>query len=340
VKFLFDKKNEEIKINVSNPKSVVSYERFIDLNNFNNSNDVQKNYELVYSYLKKYPKIEINSTEDDNKNHLSEHENEQNENDTSEDVNNSSEDVNYSSEDVNNSNNLETIPREISNTSSTINGMSSNNNGLVFGGPSTNTNGLAFGNTNGFGSSSINNNEPKFGFGSSSTNNNEPRFGFGSSSTNNNEPKFGFGSSSTNNNEPRFGFGSSSTNNNEPKFGFGGSSTNSNEPRFGFGASPTNNNYFDEEFSMNDRLRAFNILFGNSNGMLLNNSISEAFDLPSSINTNTRRSIFSPPPTNNRCFGQSSTRELKYINFSLDFGVLKMTFVQHNICIFLKEKYK
>ena len=312
VKFLFDKKNEEIKINVSNPKSVVSYERFIDLNNFNNSNDVQKNYELVYSYLKKYPKIEINSTEDDNKNHLSEHENEQNENDTSEDVNNSSEDVNYSSEDVNNSNNLETIPREISNTSSTINGMSSNNNGLVFGGPSTNTNGLAFGNTNGFGSSSINNNEPKFGF----------------------------GSSSTNNNEPRFGFGSSSTNNNEPKFGFGGSSTNSNEPRFGFGASPTNNNYFDEEFSMNDRLRAFNILFGNSNGMLLNNSISEAFDLPSSINTNTRRSIFSPPPTNNRCFGQSSTRELKYINFSLDFGVLKMTFVQHNICIFLKEKYK
>lgn len=68
VKFFFDKENEEIKINVSHPKSIVSYETSIDLNNFNNSNVIESNFELIYSYFSNCDEKTSSSNDEKNSN--------------------------------------------------------------------------------------------------------------------------------------------------------------------------------------------------------------------------------------------------------------------------------
>ena len=212
VKFFFD--NEEIKINVSNLKSIISYETSIDLNNFNNSNDIEKNYELIHSYFKKYSNTEINSVENKNKN-------------------NSVETTHVNSPD---------------NISLPIKSMFSN---------------------------PINNSGTESPFGAVlRTNNGGPGFLFDNvSSSTKNESVFSFEDPST-----KSGFGAPSSNNSC----FGGAQ---------FGALSSNNSCFEgTQFS------------------------------------------------NNSCFGSINNQKQRDIIFHLDFGVLKITFVQHSISIFLKER--
>ena len=215
LKFFFN--NEEIKINVSNSKSIVSYETSIDLNNFNNSNDIEKNYELIYSYFKKYSNTEINSVE--NKNNS----------------NGSVETTHINSPD---------------NISLPIKSMFCN---------------------------PVNNSSTEPPFGAVLQTNNGSAFGFGAQSSIKNESVFSFEDSST-----RCGFGAPSSNNSC----FGGAQ---------FGAPSSNNS-----------------CFGGAQ--------------------------FGAQSSNNSCFGSINNQKQRDIIFHLDFGVLKITFVQHSISIFLKER--
>lgn len=200
LKFLFNKKKEEITINVSHPKSIVSYETSIDLNNFNNSNDIEKNYELINSYFKKYSNTEINSVEDKN--------------------------VSVETTHVNSPDNISLPAKSMFSTP-----VNNNNTISPFGAVLQTNNG------------SIN------------------AFGFSTHPSNKNESVFAFEESSN---------------------------------KCGFGASSSNNS-----------------CFGGAQ--------------------------FSAPSSNNSCFGVINNQKQRDIIFHLDFGVLKITFVQHSISIFLKE---
>lgn len=159
LKFLFNKKKEEITINVSHPKSIVSYETSIDLNNFNNSNQIEKNYELIYSYLKKYSNKEINSSENKNESNSS---------------------------CVNEIKSQESININISKT--TVSTETSKENSI----PTKSM-------FSGFGASPlVSNGAPIFSFSTPVPNNNVPPFSFGAQPSNNNESEFGAPSSNNN----------------------------------------------------------------------------------------------------------------------------------------------
>lgn len=197
LKFLFNKKKEEITINVSHPKSIVSYETSIDLNNFNNSNEIDKNYELIYSYFNKYSNTKINSSE--NKIQL-------NSSCSNEIRSQESIDINISNTSV-----ATEIPKE--------NSIPIKSNFCSFGASPLVSNGL-----------------PIFSFSTPVPNNIVPPFSFGAPSSNNNESAFCAPSSNSNESpfrtQPTFGssvFGAPSQN--TGCFGTHRSHCNSNQNR-------------------------------------------------------------------------------------------------------------
>ena len=209
LKFLFNKKKEEITINVSHPKSIVSYETSIDLNNFNNSNEIDKNYDLIYSYFNKYSNTKINSTEIKN---------ESNSSCSNEIRSQESIDINISNTTV-----ATEIPKE--------NAIPIKSNFGGFGASPLVSNGLPIFS---FSTPVPNNIVPPFSFGAPSSNNNESAFC--APSSNNNESAFCVPSSNSNESpfrtQPTFGssvFGAPSQN--TGCFGTHRSHCNSNQNR-------------------------------------------------------------------------------------------------------------
>ena len=63
LKTIYDDNTNIIIFTLSNTKSIIIYESKIDLNNFNNSNNVQKNYDIILKFLNNSSKYEDNNIE-------------------------------------------------------------------------------------------------------------------------------------------------------------------------------------------------------------------------------------------------------------------------------------